>query len=512
MSALTLHPLLQNHAILQRSKSLQLHGWCPAGAEATLDFAGRSYLARASADGRFTLVLPPQPAGGPHHLVFQSSGARVDVSDVYFGDVYLAGGQSNMQLPFGQSSRQEVDRALFLDPLLRVLLVPQRAVLPEGLESKDWTCGAWHTLEAEHLDEFSAVASYAGLLLREHQADVPIGIVGAYMGATSASCWTSGSSLAEEPELSVYEKEFQDRIKPYLDPLVYKAALSDYEAKAQAWNKAASAYPGTLEAELTRRIGPVPWPPPENQDSWMRPGGLYETMIKPLAGWTFCGIFFYQGEGDVPHADLYPLLLRTMLRDWRKLFGEIPFIQVQLPAYHPDPSVSDDSSWGALRQAQREVSLTVPLVSHVVSLDQGQIEDLHPKAKHIIGRRLGLAALAWLHASHEEAATGGVDLYFGDLSLSDHMVQISVRSQADKLAFVPQGEISGFEVELQDGSRLALPANQVQVDGLRISLLLPNAFSDRLKAVMYGMFNGAVATIFTKTDFPGTLEAFRVEV
>ncbi len=521
MRMLRLHPLLQNHAVLQREKPVQLSGWCEPGAEVSLDLAGEHYRTQSSVDGRFTFVLPPQHAGGPYILIFRSSTGSLEFQDVYFGDVYLAGGQSNMQLPFGQSSRQEVDHSLFNDPLLRALLVPQRSVLPVDLEAKDWTCGEWHSLEGEHLDEFSAVASYAGLTLREHQPEIPIGIVGAYMGATSASCWTSNESLAAEADLAVYEKEFHERIGPYLDPVVYKAALLDYEAKAQAWNEAASAYPGALEAELTERIGPVPWPPPENLDSWMRPGGLYETMIKPLAGWTFRGIFFYQGEGDTQHADLYPLLLRTMLHDWRKLFGEIPFIQVQLPSYHPDPTAVDDYSWGDLRQAQREISLTVPLVSHIVSLDQGQLEDLHPKNKHVIGGRLGLAALDWiLLTSDIESSIHGVDIYFQNLILSELEVCISVTCRADELDFMPQGEKSGFELELLDGSRVPVSATCVRVDERNIFIELADLTATHLTAtqivaVSYGMANGSVATVYTsyaRADAPGTLEAFRVEL
>ncbi len=493
---LHLHPLLKDAAILQRDVDLKLHGWATPGDTVTLELGANSYQVSVSDEGEFAITIPAQTAGGPHRLRFSTASSSVAIDDVYFGDVYLAGGQSNMQLSFGESMHKDEDRTRFKDPLLRANLVPQRDSLPLDAKLWEWTTGDWNVLEGEHLDGFSAVAAYAGLRLRELDSTVPIGIVGCYMGATSASCWTSKETLAKHKNLSVYQEEFEARISPWRDPEVFKTALEKFQSDSEAWQKAADAYrkihPEAIETDLTKAIGQAPWPPPENDTSFMRPSGLYETMLKPLRGASFKSALFYQGESDTAHPELYLELFGAMLSDWQELFGKLPIVQVQLPSYSPEPT--NDDNWGRLREAQRQASLSIDGVRHIVALDESNLEDLHPTNKRLLGLRIA------------EVLSGrqALDAYLKRCERNNGGITLHLDVHPD------------YKIHVDDG----FPFSNYEVDGDKIHL----HFGKTPIHLAYGAHNSSVATVFCypKDDglapkskiaqLYGTLEAFILEL
>ncbi len=497
---LALHPLLHSGAVLQRERPLRIAGWCPPGSEVRaelvrLDSRGKRFAehTRAAADGSWEVWLRAQPAGGDWRLAVEAGMLRTVLVDLRIGDVYLCGGQSNMEHPYGLSTRAAADAGRFTDPELRFLRVPLRDVLPPDLAPWDWTTSPWQTLERPMMDDFSALAAYAGLTLRELDPDVPIGLVGCYQGATSATCWMSRESFNQHPEFAVYQAEFEERRAPWRDPAVYLAATADYERRAAARHESVMAYrarhPEATEAAIDRALGPGPWPPPENENSFLRPCGLYETMLAPLAGAGFAAALWYQGESDAGHAELYPALLEVMLADWRALFGELPLLQVQLPAWHPDPTVTDDRSWGRLRAAQRLATVRIPGMDHIVALDQGQLENLHPPNKDELGRRLALLLRDRPADVHIRAANWSENGIVLELTGEVHW-----DSKQDP-------EDSGFDIRAGDGWR-TLPRSAVTVEraGIRISWDEAN-----VRELSYGGRNASPATLLTPGG--GALEA-----
>lgn len=513
---LHLHPLLKDGAVLQRERALALSGWAVPGEAVSLHYLGVIYSAVAGDDGVFVIDLPEQVAGGPHRLRFTTATAEVALEDVYFGDVYLAGGQSNMQMSFAESIHADEDRAAFGDPLLRVNLVPQRSSGRDEMAPWEWTSGPWAVLAGDVLDGFSAVAAYAGFRLRELDPAVPIGLVGCYMGGTSATCWTSAATLAGIPELGVYEEEFRERIRPWLDPAVYTAETEAYQTRFAEWLRLTTehreAHPDAVETELTALFGPAPWPPPENETSFMRPSGLYENMLAPLRYARFKAAMFYQGESDTSHPELYERLFAAMLGDWRALFGDLSLVQVQLPVYDPTPVPGlEHHVWGLLRGAQRAASRAAD-VCHVVALDQGDIEDLHPRQKRILGLRLGQLL----------ASGQAVDAYVDSVVRDGREIRLAVRlAEGAELVYEPDAVWSGFELVLVSGQRLAVDAGSVRVDGDALVVRLADDVDMAAAlSLAYGMRNDAVATVAVRCDglksrlaeIDGALEAFCVEL
>jgi sialate O-acetylesterase len=182
--------LFTDHAVLQAEQICPVWGFDAPGREVTLRLGPHVLRARADASGRYRFDVPPTPAGGPHRLSVEGSTRRV-LEDVWFGEVWLASGQSNMEWPVSASrdAREEVARARW--PSIRAFKVAPRPSLAAEAECE----GHWTVCTPETAGDFSAVGYF---FAREiHRArEVPVGIVDATWGGTAIEAWTSLPALA----------------------------------------------------------------------------------------------------------------------------------------------------------------------------------------------------------------------------------------------------------------------------------------------------------------------------
>ena len=140
---LKLSKLFGNHAVLQRNRAIPVWGWTEPFEIVEGSLGGVPAVARAGDDGRFVFRFPPRPAGGPLKLEVRvkSSGETVAYSDILVGEVWIASGQSNMELKIEElPSKCEAVRAEAGKlPQLRMLTVPQRAQpVPMADVAADW--------------------------------------------------------------------------------------------------------------------------------------------------------------------------------------------------------------------------------------------------------------------------------------------------------------------------------------------------------------------------------------
>ena len=123
-SALSLGPLFQDHAVLQRDTPIPIWGTAGPGDQVTIAFAGRQATVRADASGRWTATLPAVGRGGPYRLdVHAGAGASRTVADVLVGDVFLCSGQSNMEMSVAQSRGGEFVASHSANDRIRLLTV-----------------------------------------------------------------------------------------------------------------------------------------------------------------------------------------------------------------------------------------------------------------------------------------------------------------------------------------------------------------------------------------------------
>jgi sialate O-acetylesterase len=121
---------------------------------------------------------------------------------------------------------------------------------------------------------------------------------------------------------------------------------------------------------------------------------LYNGMIHPFLNFSVTGAIWYQGESNADRAYQYRTLFPLMINDWRTSWNnpEMSFMFVQLANYMKPPVEPGESEWAELREAQL-MTLTLPKTGMAVIIDIGEADDIHPKNKQDVGKRLALAAL-----------------------------------------------------------------------------------------------------------------------
>ena len=139
-------------------------------------------------------------------------------------------------------------------------------------------------------------------------------------------------------------------------------------------------------------------PVPVRYDRWQGPTALYNGMIAPLVPMTFTGAIWYQGEANAGRANQYRNLLPAMIADWRGRFaqGDFPFGIVSLANYRERKDLPQESTWAVVREAQALTARGLPGCGLALAIDLGEADDIHPKNKQDVGRRLAL----WAEATH----------------------------------------------------------------------------------------------------------------
>ena len=308
----------------------------------------------AQTTGNWAVTLRPHPAGGPHQLVCTSAGASITLTQVYFGDVFLCAGQSNMVMPVNKSftAAEEVqDAAAAPRPGLRLFsAAPDKSVTAEPVPHANGfraLAQPWSPATPDVVSGFSAVCWTAGRTIYDAlNGEVPIGLIATAAGGSCIEKWSPDVAL--------------------------------------------------------RACGQ-----PVGQ------GSLYSAMVVPLIGTRLAGVLWYQGESNVgPAASgtcgvqglYYECAFSQLLASWRLTFAQpdLPWAHVQLSPYTPlvvqgsDPNGTSLALVRHAQQAATQRAAATPTVL-VTAIDQGDPDspygDIHPRGKVAIGMRLAGAML-----------------------------------------------------------------------------------------------------------------------
>ena len=190
-----------------------------------------------------------------------------------------------------------------------------------------------------------------------------------------------------------------------------------------------------------RMSSPLPAPSFKTNE---QPAGLYNAMLAPLANTQIKGIIWYQGESNADDPAIYQRLFPAMITKWRTLFAQpkLPFLYVQLPNYldaQHDPSIA---GWADIRAAQTS-GLSLPNTAMVSAIDLGEWNDIHPKDKATVGKRLFNAALQTVYNQADMAYRGPV------LNCAERVSEnkIKVHSEFSPLSISgPDHKVQGFAV------------------------------------------------------------------
>ena len=470
-SEVTLPKVFTSHMVLQRDMPIHIWGDAAPGEQVTVDLHGASNTATTDNLGRWSLRLPAQSAGGPYTLTIHGTNT-LQLEDILIGDLWIASGQSNMEMPLsgfpGNAVVKDADKEIAAAnyPQIRLLLV-EKDTSEYPLEDVKAATG-WSLCTPETAKNFSAVAYFFArdLQKKEH---IPIGLIDTSWGGTPAEAWTSLDALGADASLMPVfsaRAEKMDR-----EPTEQRADIADKQAKD--------------EGKPT--IPSREWHP--NPVSW-RPAALYNAMIAPFTPLPIRGVIWYQGEANSGlRAPLYSRLFPAMIQDWRNQWrqGNFPFLFAQISAF----GSTNKEDWGLLRDAQRR-TLHLVDTGMAVTIDIGDEHNVHPSDKQTVGERLSLLAR---NIDFGETLVSSGPLF--RLAYPDHGAMHVWFTNASGLK--AQGPVQGFEVAGADGNFVPATA---RIEGETIIVTSPTVPDPRY--VRYAWPNFPPANLFNAAGLPAS--------
>jgi sialate O-acetylesterase len=366
-TSMELSALFSSNMVLQRDSEIKIRGKDTPGQTVQAELNNIKGETQADADGNFIIILAPQKAGGPYVLKVSGSTA-VELTNVMVGDVWFCGGQSNMGMQVSKTLHAKEEIATADYPNIRLFTVARRMELApvNGLSGK------WDVCTPATVKNFSATAYYFARELRKN-IKVPIGLINCSWGGTMAEAWMSLEAISAMPELESKRKEEY-------------AVFKEIEEKSMRWDAMKKQY--SMEGKNSSDLPKRPRKP------HCVSSVLYNGMVAPTLDFPVCGVIWYQGESNARNAKDYAELFRNLILDWRKTRNakDMPFYYVQLANYHTRNTEPSESPWSLIREGQRQ-ALELPATAMAVAIDVGDANDIHPKNKQEVGRRLALIAM-----------------------------------------------------------------------------------------------------------------------
>lgn len=224
LSAVQPSPLFQSNMVIQRDKPWKIWGSADKNEKITITFNNAIFKTIAK-KGKWSLMLPAQPAGGPYSIVIRGKNT-IELKNILFGDVWICSGQSNMQFSVSEA-RPLPDTAALNNDKIRLFTVETTA---DFVPRKEVKGGQWKIANKNDVDGFSAVGFFFGSYLQQ-QLDIPIGLISSNLGATAIEEWMSNEAIQQF-------SEFDEFYNTYITPGKSMHQMKeDFEKMKPSWSK-----------------------------------------------------------------------------------------------------------------------------------------------------------------------------------------------------------------------------------------------------------------------------------
>ncbi|MEK5478569.1 sialate O-acetylesterase [Paenibacillus sp. FSL R5-0407] len=188
-----LSSILSDGMVLQRNSAVPLWGMTGADQTVQIFFNEKEYSIQSDSGGVWRTTLKEMEAGGPYEMRLLSGDQEVVIRDILIGDVWVLGGQSNMELPIRRTLDLLADEVKQVNlPLIRQFAVPQTYNF--HAPQQELSGGQWIAATQEHILNFSAAGFFFAREIQERYG-VPVGLIHAAVGGTPVEAWISEPTL-----------------------------------------------------------------------------------------------------------------------------------------------------------------------------------------------------------------------------------------------------------------------------------------------------------------------------
>ena len=393
IAQIELSNLFSDNMVLQQESHVNIWGKAKKNQELIIYTSWSSKIIRTIVkdDGSWEVKIKTPSAGGPYNIQVTCDGETKTINNVLIGEVWLASGQSNMEMTLSGNNREPVNGSLDAiansnNTKIRFFNVKVK-VSEERIDDVE---GEWLEANFKNTPNFSAVAySFAKYL--NQVLDIPFGIINSPKDGSVAEAWISPDVLKKittNKELSYYAKQ------PHNNPSV-----------------------------------------------------LFNGMINAIIPFTIKGVIWYQGEGNSGRYQNYMKLMNGLIKNWRDEWGlgDFPFYFVQLA---PNGSLGqgNGTSQAFLREAQLRTMLSVKNTGMAVTLDIGSTITNHPPEKLLIGKRLAYWALAKNYGFNSLPYSGPV---YESMKVKNNKVYVNFKFAKNGVTSYGK-PLSGFEIAGED--------------------------------------------------------------
>lgn len=214
--------LVSDGMVLQHNQKLNIWGKADANEKVEVKFLNKSYKTKADQNGNWKIILPEQKAGGPYTMTIN----KITLKDILIGDVWLASGQSNMELPMRRLTPLYSNEIKNADNQnIRFFTVPQKYNFKSPQTELDG--GKWEATNPQTILNFSGVAYFFAKDVSEKNK-VPVGIIHASLGGSPIQAWMDENSLKKYPG-------YLDEAKKWQNDDLIKSTESSEQALSKAW-------------------------------------------------------------------------------------------------------------------------------------------------------------------------------------------------------------------------------------------------------------------------------------
>jgi len=485
--------LFSDHTVLQRDTAIPVWGTADPGESVTVVIGSAKAAATADAQSNWMVRLPPRPASAQPADLAVTGKNTIIVHDVLVGDVWLASGQSNMEMAFFWTEQGKAAAKAIDSPLIRIFKVPDgaRDTPQAALDRGGWAVCAspGSVMNVSQLSYFFARAL-------QQKLGIPIGMINSSCSGTRIEAWMPAESLASDPAAPAVQEQWQKVLAEF------PARKAKYEEAKAAWETAKGA--AQAAGKPFKQQAPLP---PSGPGSTQAPSGLYNAMIRPLIPYALHGVIWYQGENNTKRPGPYRTLFPSLISGWRSAFAhdDLPFYWVQLPGYNMGTEFGDD--WAGLRESQA-AALALPNTGQAVTIDIGEGNNIHPGNKPEVARRLACLALARTYGDKSVVDSGPVferaEFHGGD-PVRIHFTHVDggLTNRSSDAAKMP----AGFEMAGED--RHFHPAT-AHIDGATDTVLVSCTGVQAPVAVRYAWRNNPTGlTLANRAGLP--LAPFRTD-